>query len=303
LTAGLHTITALAIDTNSPPLALASAPLTVTMAVGMKNTKLGVFRGNMAFLEDSNGNGLYDPGVDRFIPSFTGSGGFVTGDVAVVGDWTGDGKSKAGIYRPTTGQWFLDANNNGTLDAGDLTYNYGGIAGDVPMVGDWTGLGKSCVGLFRSGFLWVLDLNCNGQFDSADATFPFGGIGGDVPVVGAWTGKNTRVGVVRKYAPGGVPTGNPFYWVLDAGDPNSGGAPANHQPDFGRLFAFGGLSGDVFVTGDWYNTGTSAAAVYRSGLWVLDPALPGQPQNDHSQPPLTINYGGATGDVPIAGKW
>src|SRR5581483_6131046 len=91
-------------------------------------------------------------------------------DIAVAGDWTGDGKSKVGIYRPTTGQWFLDTNNNGIIDSGDTApFGYGGVAGDKPVVGDWTGTGKTCVGIFRQGFLWVLDTNCNNSFDANDA--------------------------------------------------------------------------------------------------------------------------------------
>jgi hypothetical protein len=273
----------------------------------MLRTQVGVSRWNGGFLEDSNGNAAYDAGVDRWIPAFVGPGGYVAGDMPVTGDWTGDGHAKVGVYRQSSGQWFLDANNNGVFDDGDLTYRFGGEANDVPVVGDWLGSGKSCVGVFRQGFFWVLDLNCNGAFDGTganqDAAFPFGGLSGDVPVVGAWTGGATRVGVVRKYAPGGVPTGNPFYWVLDGGAANDGSAPANHQPDVVRCFPFGGLTGDIFVTGDWYNTGTSAAGVYRSGLWVLDPALPGAPLANHLQTPVTFNYGGALTDVPVTGKW
>src|SRR5262249_7088237 len=156
---------------------------------------------------------------------------------------------------------------------------------------------------YRSqGSVWLLDLNCNGSFDGTptDAFFPFGGIAGDVPVVGAWTGNTTRVGVVRKYAPAGVPQGEPFFWVLDGASANAGSAATTHQP--GITFAFGGLPGDVFVTGDWANNGTSAAGVYRNGLWVLDAAPPGAPQAGHV-PGMTFGYGGVTGDVPVTAKW
>src|SRR5262249_37372807 len=101
----------------------------------------------------------------------------------------------------------------------------------------------------------------------------------------------------------GVPTGDPFFWVLDAGAANAGSSPDNHQPDLARCFPFGGITGDVFVTGDWYSTGTSAAGVYRNGLWVLDPALPGAPVANHLQTPMTFNFGGVPGDVPVTGKW
>jgi hypothetical protein len=300
-TLGVQPFTVTSTDSNAIPLT-GSANVNLTVQLNMTGTKVGVFRNGVAFLEDSNGNGLYDAGVDNFIPGFTGPGGTVAGDIPLVGDWTGDGKAKVGIYRSSTGQWFLDANNNGIYDGGDYTYGFGGVANDIPIVGDWLNTGKSCVGIFRSGFFWLLDLNCNGQFDSTtDAQFPFGGISGDVPVVGAWTGAGTRVGVVRKYAPGGVPTGNPFYWMLDSGAANAGSLPANHQPS-ASSFAFGGLTGDLYVTGDWKNTGISAAGVFRNGLWVLDAALPGAPQASHV-PGLTFGYGGVAGDLPVTGKW
>jgi len=119
--------------------------------------------------------------------------------------------------------------------------------------------------------------------------------------VGAWTGGTTRVGVVRKYAPGGVPQGNPFFWVLDAGTANAGNTPADH-PAAANAFGFGGLAGDVFLAGDWYGSGIATAAVYRAGMWVLDAAPPGAPQANHL-PGLTFGYGGVEGDVPLTGKW
>jgi len=155
------------------------------------------------------------------------------GDTPIVGDWTGDGLSKVGIYRTSTGTWYLDANNDGVYDAGDYTYQFGGLAGDVPVAGDWGGVGRSCVGIYRSPTsMWMLDLNCNGVFENTptDAFFPFGGLAGDVPVVGNWTGGTTRVGVVRAYAPNGVPQGSPFYWVFDNSDAYAGNSPANHPP-------------------------------------------------------------------------
>jgi hypothetical protein len=268
-------------------------------------TKVGVFRNGVSFLEDSNGNGVYDAGVDHYIPDFTGPGGYQKGDTPIVGDWTGDGLSKVGIYRTSTGTWYLDANNDGVYDAGDYTYQFGGLAGDVPVAGDWGGVGRSCVGIYRSPTsMWMLDLNCNGVFENTptDAFFPFGGLAGDVPVVGNWTGGTTRVGVVRAYAPNGVPQGSPFYWVFDNSDAYAGNSPANHPPAPGA-FAFGGLPGDVFVTGDWNNSGAAKAGVFRSGAagaqafqWVLD-------YNGLHTPDLVFNLFGLAGDMPVTGRW
>jgi hypothetical protein len=112
----------------------------------------------------------------------------------VVGDWTGTGTSKIGLFRQGF-FWILDANGDGILDnvnqtGGDQAFAFGGIQGDVPVVGDWDGGGTSKVGVFRSGFFWVLDANGNHQFDGTaagqDLAFPFGGIAGDKPVVGKW---------------------------------------------------------------------------------------------------------------------
>jgi hypothetical protein len=47
--------------------------------------------------------------VDTCIDSF----GAPT-DIPVVGDWTGTGTAKLGVYRQ--GQWYLDKNGNGVWD-------------------------------------------------------------------------------------------------------------------------------------------------------------------------------------------
>jgi hypothetical protein len=135
-----------------------------------------------------------------------------------------------------------------------------------------------------------------------------------VPVVGKWSTAQdlTRVGVVRKYyahyppQAGDPPPTPPFYWALDGGNAWAGNAPVYHQPD-SRSFAFGGLQGDVFVTGNWWDTswpgtGLTAAGVYRNGEWVLDAALPGAPQSQHVAG-LNLSYGGLTQDIPLAGHW
>jgi hypothetical protein len=285
-----------------------------SVAPGATNGKIGIVRssvsGNSATfssLVDSNGNNAYDASVDRFIGSIfvTGNPGFpgLPSDIPVAGDWLGTGHASVGIYRPTTGQWFLDTNNNGIIDPGDtMPFNYGGIAGDKPVVGDWNGIGKTCVGIFRQGFLWILDQNCNNSFDAADYVFPFGGLGfgttsADMPVTGSWTGNGkTRVGFVRACVPPVCATVTyPFLWVLDNADVDAGAAAANHQPASGA-FAFGGVPGDVYVTGDWLGTGITRAGIYRQGNWLLD--LTGAHTYD-----TFYQFGGVPTDVPIVGVW
>jgi hypothetical protein len=66
----------------------------------------------------------------------------------VVGDWTGDGVKKIGVYR--RGVWYLDTNNNHVLDAQDQVLRLGG-PGDIPVVGDWNGDGVDKIGIYRAG--------------------------------------------------------------------------------------------------------------------------------------------------------
>jgi hypothetical protein len=193
----------------------------------IKTTRIGIFRPTGtpqrdSLLLDRTGINQYVPGTTTFVTFFFPPASGITSlptDIAVAGDWTGAGRWTPGVYRPTTGQWFLDFDGDYLFSAIDSVFNFGGIAGDLPVVGDWAGTGRSCVGIFRQGFLWILDTNCNQQFDAADSVFAFGGIAGDVPVTGNWGGTvsgppaengPTRAGLVRPYAPGGVPQSPPF---------------------------------------------------------------------------------------------
>ena len=79
---------------------------------------------------------LFDPGDRMF--SFTGPGGFVAGDVPVVGNWNGNGVKRAGVFRTSTGVWYVDTNGNGTLDPADQVFTNFGLPGDQPIIGFWT---------------------------------------------------------------------------------------------------------------------------------------------------------------------
>jgi hypothetical protein len=153
---------------------------------GDGRSKVGIFRQGFLWLLDYNGDGAYTgPPTDRAY--FYGG---IAGDLPVVGDWTGTGISKIGIFRLGF-YWLLDANGNGTFDGigpgQDVAFPYGGIPNDLPVVGDWNGTGTSKVGIFRLGFFWILDGNNPGDSThSVGYAFAFGGISGDKPVAGKW---------------------------------------------------------------------------------------------------------------------
>jgi hypothetical protein len=248
---------------------------------GDGRTKVGIYRpSNGLFILDSNGDEQFDAGDAVYNLGV----GTQAGDLPVVGDWNGDGRTKVGLFRQGF-FWILDYNGNGVFEQGiDKTYAFGGQAGDVPVVGDWTGTGTSKIGLVRQGFFWILDANGNGTFDGTgagqDFAFAFGGIAGDVPVVGDWNGDGTsKVGMFRQG----------FFWVLDAN--------GNHQfdgtgPGQDLAFAFGGISGDVPVVGKWSSAPSSITATG------------GTPQsaqiNTAFAAPLTATLTGSGGS-PLAG--
>ena len=88
-----------------------------------------------SWLLDNNGNGLWDGcAVDKCLSNFG-----QMHDLPVAGDWDGTGKAMIGVFRPSTGEWFLDKNGNGQLDGCgvDTCVRSFGNPGDLPVVGKW----------------------------------------------------------------------------------------------------------------------------------------------------------------------
>jgi protocatechuate 3,4-dioxygenase beta subunit len=120
-----------------------------------------------------------------------------TGDKAVVGDWTGDGIKKIGVFR--NGTWYLDIDGDGRWSAPDVMVEFG-REGDVPVPGDWTGDGITKLGVYRGG-TFVLDTNNNRQLDATDKVFELGAPG-DKPFAGDFDGKGIdTVGVYHEATP------------------------------------------------------------------------------------------------------
>lgn len=113
------------------------------------------------------------------------------GDIAITGDWNGDGITEIGVYR--NGEWYLDRNGNGVLDDGDEILK--GVVGDdyLPVVGDFDGDGVDTIGYFANG-TWYLDVNGDHNLQVFHL-----GQAGDQPVVGDWDGDGKdEIGVYRE---------------------------------------------------------------------------------------------------------
>jgi hypothetical protein len=114
----------------------------------------------------------------------------MNGDKAVTGDWSGNGKTKIGVYRPSENRWYIDYNGNGQWDGTPTDKLWGpiGVNTDIPVVADWMGDGKAKIGMFRPGTgMWYLDANGNGVWNASSDLLrgPFG-LATDKPVAGAW---------------------------------------------------------------------------------------------------------------------
>jgi len=229
-------------------------------------SKVGIFRSGNFFLASSNSNGGGTVNAFNFGQS---------GDLALVGDWSGSGTTKVGIFR--NGAFYLassNTNGGGTVNA----FGYG-QAGDKPVVGDWNGDGIDTVGIFRNGAFYLASSNTNG----GGTVNAFGyGQAGDVPVAGDWDGDSIdTVGIFRNGA---------FYLA------------SSNTPGGGTVNAFGyGQAGDMPVVGDWNEDGKTEVGIYRTdpyrgAFYLASSNTPGGG---------TVNaftYG-MLGDVPVAGKW
>jgi uncharacterized delta-60 repeat protein len=114
-----------------------------------------------------------------------------SGDLPVVGDWTGNGKTRVGTWRPSQNSFTLDLNGDGVWESGidrwfQITLPFSSSDSYMPVVGDWNGDGKTQIGFFDlSTHTWYLDQN-----QVTDATHVFSrvtfGNSWDLPLIGRW---------------------------------------------------------------------------------------------------------------------
>jgi hypothetical protein len=105
----------------------------------------------------------------------------VAGDIPVPGDYNGDGLTDLAVFRPATGQWFVDTNRDGGTN---LSRQYG-ATGDIPVLGDYNGDVLTDFAVFRpSARRWFIDTNHDGITDINRQY----GIKGDIPVPGDYDG-------------------------------------------------------------------------------------------------------------------
>ncbi len=104
------------------------------------------------------------------------------GDIAVAGDWNGDGVYSIGLFN--NGRWTIDYDGDGRFTSADKQFTFG-QKGDIPVVGKWDRSEVSKIGVYRNGE-WFLDRDGSGDFASAEHFHQ--PVAGDMPVVGDFNG-------------------------------------------------------------------------------------------------------------------
>ena len=114
----------------------------------------------------------------------------VPGDQGIAGDWTGKSYDSPGIYRASSGTFYLSNQIADGPIKGDIVLQFG-TANDVAFAGDWIGQGHDGVGLYRSstGSIYLRNTLTTG---SADNSFLYGstssmfGPNSILPFAGHW---------------------------------------------------------------------------------------------------------------------
>ncbi len=192
----------------------------------------------------------------------------IRGGIPLAGDFNGDGKFEVGFFK--NGQWFIDLNDNGIWDAGDLWAKLG-HKGDRPVTGDWDGDGKTDIGIY--GPAWPRDPRAV------------------VHEPGLPDPQNDNTGVPKNMPrePHHMASGSRTMKLTSTGKPRA---------DLIDHVFFYGLPGDYPLVGDWNGDGTDTIAVFRDGKWYRDVDGDGK----WSKTDYRGQYG-QKGDVPVVGDF
>jgi hypothetical protein len=206
---------------------------------------------------------------DRLV-SFTRWG--ETGDIPSPGDFDGDGSTDPGVFRPSTGDWWL------ALSAGGALVEQWGLHGDTPVPADFDGDGKDDLAIWRavSGFWAVRQSSKSLSSSLADIIWQQWGLPGDIPLPGDYTGDGKADLVVWRESLG--------MWFVCPSDQNFTCAnPVSVQF---------GLPGDIPIRADFDGDATLDYAVWRpeNGTWYW---------KQSSDSSIHQQQWGLPGDIPL----
>jgi FG-GAP-like repeat len=217
---------------------------------------------------------------------------------------------RIGVFRPGTGEWFMDS-GNGVWDgcAVDTCAQFG-ILGDVPVPADYDGDGRVDTAVYRHGAWYILRSS-----DGGVTALGWGGLAEDRPIPHDYDGdKKADIAVYRdgtwyilRSSDGGTSHfvwGDPSWLPVVADYDGDGKADiAAYHPggqwaiarssDGGTIsIGWGGLAGDTPVPADYDGDGKADIAIYNvNGLWSILRSSDGGI--------ISIGWGGSVGDIPV----
>jgi hypothetical protein len=220
----------------------------------------------------------------------------LTANTTVTATFASQMNVKIGVFRPSTGQWFLDLNGNGIFDECGAPYCLP-VFGQwgTPLVGDWTGTGTVQIGFFEpSTGLWKLDRNANDQWEGCTVDLCLGPFwqSTDLPVVGHWI-RGATIDMIGSYRR------KQGTWRLDLnGNGQFDGCAVDDCTG-----PFKASSADLPVAGDWNGTGVTEIGVFdpSTRMWRLD--LNGNGIFDNCTVDSCLGPFGTTGNLPVVGDW
>jgi hypothetical protein len=175
--------------------------------------------------------------------------GFGT-DIPTGADYSGDGLTDIGVFRPENGVWYQLLSPNNTFSATQWGQN-----DDVPVHGDYDRDGKADIAVWRaSNGVWYI-------LRSADFSFQafLWGLAGDKPVPGDYDGdRRNDLAIYRPADP--ASNGNGVWYVM----------LSNFNNSFLTILQWG-LPSDKPVAADYDGDGITDIAVYRpsDGIWYM----------------------------------
>jgi hypothetical protein len=223
---------------------------------------IGAYKDGTFYLRNSNTTGTAD---------ITAMYGGDPSDLPVTGDWNGDGVDTIGVYRSSTGFYFLSDSN--TTPAVNYNFIFGN-PGDTPFAGRWTAdMTGDGVGVYRNsnGILYQRKSLTSG-FDDYFAIY---GNPGDKGFAGDWDANGfDSIGTYRASL---------TTWYL-----------SNNSEPVGVTFSDIDFVWDI---GDWDGDGDSTPGhLSASGLVTL------RQSNSGTSTDMMFPFGPA-GSKPVAGKW